>query len=151
MAELDYYGVLGVSSNATDDEIKKKYRAIAKRNHPDTNPGNAEADRIFREASEAYEVIGDAEKRRAYDQERARKNMAGGSGSKGNRRKSTGASPGFDFGSGNMASNFEQFFGFHPGGGPIDESKLNPNMKTKANPIDTTELFERYMGIKKPK
>jgi len=68
MAKRDYYEVLGVSKNATTDEIKKAYRKLAMQYHPDRNPGNKEAEEKFKEATEAYEVLGDEEKRKRYDQ-----------------------------------------------------------------------------------
>ena len=64
----DYYEVLGVSRDADDAAIKKAYRQLAKKYHPDTNPGDKEAEAKFKEASEAYAVLSDAEKRRQYDQ-----------------------------------------------------------------------------------
>ena len=70
MAETkrDYYEVLGVSKDADEAAIKKAYRALAKKYHPDMNPGDKEAEKKFKEASEAYAVLSDAEKRRQYDQ-----------------------------------------------------------------------------------
>ena len=67
-SKRDYYEVLGVSKDADDAAIKKAYRALAKKYHPDMNPGDAEAEKKFKEASEAYAVLSDAEKRRQYDQ-----------------------------------------------------------------------------------
>ncbi len=69
MAEKrDYYEVLGVQKGATDAEIKRAYRKVAKKYHPDTNPDNPEAEAKFKEATEAYEVLSDADKRARYDQ-----------------------------------------------------------------------------------
>ena len=67
MAKRDYYEVLGVAKNATDDEIKKSYRRLAMKHHPDRNPGDKSAEDKFKEAKEAYEMLSDADKRAAYD------------------------------------------------------------------------------------
>lgn len=68
MAKRDYYEVLGVDKQASEDEIKKAYRKIAIKYHPDRNPGDKEAEEKFKEAAEAYEVLHDAQKRQQYDQ-----------------------------------------------------------------------------------
>ena len=68
MAFIDYYKVLGVDSNASPDEIKRAYRRLAVRYHPDKNKDNTQAEERFKEISEAYSVLGDAEKRRKYDE-----------------------------------------------------------------------------------
>ena len=59
MAKRDYYDVLGVHKQATDQEIKKAYRKLAKKYHPDTNPGDAKAEQLFKEVTEAYNVLSD--------------------------------------------------------------------------------------------
>ena len=67
-AKRDYYEVLGVSKTASADEIKKAYRQLAKKLHPDVNPGDKEAEAKFKEVNEAYEVLSDDQKRARYDQ-----------------------------------------------------------------------------------
>src|SRR3954470_8540683 len=63
----DFYEVLGINRDATDEDIKKSYRKLAMKFHPDRNPGNKEAEEQFKEAKEAYEILSEPEKRRAYD------------------------------------------------------------------------------------
>ena len=79
MAKRDYYDVLGVSKGADNKEIKKAYRKIAIKFHPDKNPGDKEAEEKFKEAAEAYEVLSNSEKRQRYDQF-GHAGMRGGSG-----------------------------------------------------------------------
>ena len=68
MAKRDFYEILGVNRDASDDEIKKAYRKLAMKHHPDRNPDNPKAEEHFKEAKEAYEILSDAQKRQAYDQ-----------------------------------------------------------------------------------
>ena len=98
----DYYEVLGVDKNADDAALKKAYRALAKKYHPDMNPGDKEAEKKFKEASEAYAVLSDPEKRRQYDQfgHAAFDGGAGGAGGFG----------GFDFGQGGNGGYHEYHF-----------------------------------------
>ena len=103
----DYYEVLGVDKNADDAALKKAYRTLAKKYHPDTNPGDKEAEAKFKEASEAYAVLSDPEKRRQYDQ-------FGHAALDG----SAGAGGGFDFNDmGDIFGSFGDIFGDLFGGG----------------------------------
>ena len=104
----DYYEVLGVDRNADDATLKKAYRKLAKKYHPDMNPGDKEAEAKFKEATEAYGVLSDPDKRRQYDQfgHAAFENGGGGAGGFG----------GFDF-SGDMGDIFGDIFGDLFGGG----------------------------------
>ena len=79
MAGRDYYEILGVKKSATEDDIKKAYRALAKKHHPDKNKGNKEAENKFKEISEAYAVLSDKEKREQYDR-MGREAFSGGGG-----------------------------------------------------------------------
>jgi molecular chaperone DnaJ len=103
----DYYSVLGVPASATQDEIKKKYRKLAAKHHPDKNPNDPKAAETFKEISEAYQVLGDAEKRKQYDQMRrlgAFGGFGGSPGAGGRRGPSPGGAPG-----GGATFNFEDF------------------------------------------
>lgn len=104
----DYYEVLGVDRNADEAALKKAYRVLAKKYHPDMNPGDAEAEKKFKEASEAYAVLSDPEKRRQYDQFGHAAFEQGGPGA--------GGFDGFNF-SGDMGDIFGDIFGDLFGGG----------------------------------
>ena len=111
MAKRDYYEVLGVARNASDDEIKKAYRKLAVKYHPDKNPGDKEAETKFKEINEAHDVLSDKQKRARYDQF----GHAGVGGAGGNPFGGTTGNPfgGFNYN--------EQTFNFDFGGGGLDD------------------------------
>ncbi|MGN0156985.1 MAG: molecular chaperone DnaJ [Lachnospiraceae bacterium] len=115
----DYYEVLGVDKNADEAAIKKAYRVLAKKYHPDMNPGDAEAEKKFKEASEAYAVLSDPEKRKQYDQF----GHAAFDGSAG------GGFGGFDFNSADFSDIFGDIFGDFFGGGRRGGRESNGPMK----------------------
>ena len=141
MAEKrDYYEVLGVSKNATDDEIKKAYRVLAKKYHPDLHPGDAEAEAKFKEANEAYDVLSDGDKRQKYDQygHAAFDPAAGGGGS---------GFGGFDFGGFDFGDIFSNMFGGGGGG-----SRRRANMPVEGDDIGVrvdVDFEEAAFGCKK--
>ena len=120
-AKRDYYEVLGIGRDADDAAIKKAYRVLAKKYHPDMNPGDKEAEKKFKEASEAYAVLSDPEKRRQYDQfgHAAFEGGAGGAGGFG----------GFDFNGADFSDIFGDIFGDLFGGGHRGGRANNGPMK----------------------
>ena len=121
-SKRDYYEVLGIAKDADDAAIKKAYRALAKKYHPDMNPGDAEAEKKFKEASEAYAVLSDSEKRRQYDQfgHAAFDGSGGGAG---------GGFGGFDFNGADFSDIFGDIFGDMFGGGARRGRSNNGPMK----------------------
>lgn len=113
----DYYEVLGVDKSASESDIKKAYRKVAKKYHPDMNPGDKEAEEKFKEAAEAYEVLSDPEKKAKYDQFGHAAFEQGGGGA--------GGFGGFDFGGGDMGDIFGDLFGDFFGGGRSNNARRN--------------------------
>ena len=111
----DYYEVLGVPKTATEDEIKSAYRKLARKHHPDVNPGDKSAEEKFKEINEAYTVLSDRDKRKRYDALGAE--LAGGRGVQVAAGLGGGAQPGYgDFfggarGQGGFSDFFESLFG----------------------------------------
>lgn len=130
MANRDFYEVLGLQKGASDDEIKKAFRKLAIKYHPDKNQGNKDAEEKFKEINEAYQVLSDPQKKAQYDQFGTTDFGAGGAGG-------AGGFGGFDFSEmGGFGDIFESFFGGGFGGGsrrrngpiPGDDIEVNLNL-----------------------
>lgn len=139
MAKRDYYEILGVDKSASQDEIKKAYRKVAIKFHPDKNPDNAEAEEKFKEAAEAYEILSNAEKRQRYDQFGHAGMNGGGFGGGSMNMDDIFSQFGDIFGGG---SPFESFFG---GGGGRRRQRRGSNLRIKLS-LTLSEIAE---GVEK--
>ena len=137
----DYYEVLGVDRGADEATIKKAYRQLAKKYHPDMNPGDKEAEKKFKEASEAYAVLSDAEKRRQYDQFGHAAFEQGGGGA--------GGFGGFDFNGGDMGDIFGDIFGDPFGGGRSRRANNGPMKGANVRTAVRITFEEAVFGCEK--
>ena len=143
MAEKrDYYEVLGVERGADDATLKKAYRKLAKKYHPDMNPGDKEAEAKFKEATEAYSVLSDPEKRRTYDQygHTAFENGGAGQG---------GGFGGFDFNGADMGDIFGDIFGDLFGGGRSRRANNGPMRGANLRAVVHITFQEAVFGCEK--
>ena len=154
MQYKDYYKILGVSKEASTDEIKKEYRKLAKKYHPDRNPGDDVAEQKFKEVSEAYEVLGDEEKRKQYDNFGSSYNFSGGENFD---PRDFGYTYTTSADMGGFSDFFDMFFG---GGGAqttggfdfgdiFSGSSRRPQPKPEYNSRLTLSLEEAYNGVEK--
>ena len=134
----DYYEVLGIDKSADDATIKKAYRVLAKKYHPDMNPGDAEAEKKFKEASEAYAILSDPEKRKQYDQF-GHAAFEGGGGGYG----------GFDFNSADFSDIFGDIFGDFFGGGRRSRGNNGPMKGANIRTSVRITFEEAVFGVDK--
>lgn len=147
MAKRDYYEVLGVNKGASADEIKKAYRQMAIKYHPDKNPDNAEAEEKFKEAAEAYEVLSDNEKRQRYDRFGHQGMGGGGYGNGGfENMEDIFSRFGDIFGGG---GGFGDFFGGGGGGGFRQRKGSNLRIKLKLNLEEIANGVEKKIKVKR--
>ena len=149
MSKRDYYDVLGVSKNAEAAEIKSAYRKLAIKYHPDKNPDDTEAEELFKEAAEAYEILSNPDKRRRYDQFGHSGNSASGFGGGGMNMEDIFSQFGDIFGGGG-GSPFESFFGGgRSGGGRRTQRGSNLRVKIKLTLAEVAKGVEKTIKVNK--
>jgi|UPI00068E4ED9 curved DNA-binding protein len=142
--QKDWYRILEIAESATEQEIKGAYRRLAKKYHPDTHVKDKSNIDKFNDINQAYQILGNTEKRQEYDKKRKQTQKAEDNRNSTKREGNDSSKADFDFQ--NMNKKFEEFFGFHP---ETKDITREDKMKIKKNPLDTTDMFERFMGIKR--
>ncbi len=134
----DYYRILGVSPGESLENVKKAYRRLARKYHPDVNPGDKIAEEKFKEINEAYNAIISG---KASESNKEPHREEGGKS-----KKDPASSKVNDFDFNDVEKAFERFFGFNP---KTDEVNIKKEKEGKKNPLDASDLFNRYFGVKK--
>lgn len=138
----NYYEILGVNRESTDDEIKKSYRKIAMKYHPDRNQGNKEAENIFRDASEAYETLSDGEKRKKYNDKLDGKQNNNKEQKKEGKTTTSQTMNGGNINMQDLHSSFERFFG----AGKVNTGSSGAeSLKTKGS----KDMFDKFFDPRK--
>lgn len=130
----DYYKILGVTREASGEEIKKAFRKLAREYHPDKNGGDEKKGQLFREINEAYETLGNEEKRKSYDLPKKGTSHSNNA----SRNKESGFTSNFDMN--DFEKRFESFFGF---------SKNGEKLQKQGTKINTDAMFNSFFNVKK--
>lgn len=146
----NYYKILGVLQDANKDEIKKAFRNLAKKYHPDKNKDNKDAIEMFQQINEAYETLSNESSREEYDKKlnqnnsnkQKNKNNANNEKSQGKTKKNFNKDDALN----DLDQYFESFFGFKANSSDIDGNKIKHENK---NPIDTSKMFNSFFNMKK--
>ena len=139
----DYYKILEISINATKDDIKKAFRGLAKKYHPDRNVSDTSALKKFQEVNEAYEVLSNEDSRKEYDKKLSGFKQGNGKETNSKNSKTNNEKTKYQDKSEsieNLNKYFESFFGFDGNSNKVNEDKL----KKQKNPIDTSRMFDSF-------
>lgn len=155
MAKLDYYAILEIDEDATLPMVKKSYRVLAKKYHPDLNPEDEEAAARFVQVNEAYGVLSDEKERAKYDA--ARKAKGAGTKRKAAEAEAEEEGPQYKYSESesvkvdfdNWDTQFEDFFGFDPRSKEVDKEKMRK--KVDAQKTKTSDAFDAFFGVKPKK
>lgn len=137
----DYYKILGIASHASQDEIKRAYRKLAKKYHPDMHQGDDQLEQKFKDITEAYDQLKDEANRKKYD-EKLNIKTAHEHKERSTKRQKTPSVEEFDMEQ--IHEHFERFFGFDP-----KTKEIKKRMSKKENPIDTSDMFNNFFNIGK--
>ena len=136
----NYYKILEVEENVTGVELKKVYRKMAMKYHPDKNQGDKKSEEMFKKISEAYTILSDSKLRENYDKKcKQNNNKTSKNENKKYKKEAKSSGEGFDFE--NVEKSFESFFGFNP---KSNEGKVKSKKK---NPLDTSDMFNSFFKV----